>query len=150
MGFNLQLDQTIFGVEGDLNWEKIVGNANCPFAGSTCTTGSNYLGTVRGRFGYAWDRLMGYLTGGAAFGDIQQSFSPGIGINEGTTSNRVGWTIGVGVEYALWQGWSAKVEYLHVDLGDFVCGVACSGVATNNLHTTLTEELVRGGINYRF
>ncbi len=150
MGFNLQLDQAVFSLEGDLDWGRIDGATNCSFAGFTCTTSSNYLGTARGRFGYAWDRLMGYVTGGAAFGDVKQSFSPGIGINEGTTSNRVGWTIGGGVEYAFLQGWSAKVEYLHVDLGDFICGVACSGVAANATHTTLTEEVVRGGFNYRF
>ena len=59
-----------------------------------------------------------------------------------------GWTIGAGLEFALAQNWTAKAEYLYVDLGKFNCGVSCGFIATNNV--SFTTNLVRAGVNYHF
>ena len=71
-GYNWQTPASplVFGVEGDIDWSNIRGsfsNAGCP---GGCETRNNWLGTFRGRVGYAWDRVMPYITGGLAFGDI--------------------------------------------------------------------------------
>jgi outer membrane immunogenic protein len=150
VGFNYQLDSVVLGLEGDFDWANVSGSVGCPGIGITCTTKTDYLGTVRGRLGYAWYQWLPYVTVGAAAGDIKQGFLPAIGINNGEYSNRIGWTAGGGVEFAFQDAWSAKVEYLHVDLGTFICGVACSGIAVETIHTPLTEDLVRAGIDHRF
>jgi len=155
IGFNLQIDRVVLGLEGDLDWAHIGGSAPCRLSAFICTTDSNYLATVRARLGFAWpDHWLTYVTGGAAAADVIQGFSPGIGANSGTTSNNIGWTAGGGVQYAFpssWYGtWSIKFEYLYVNLGTFSCTVACSGVAGQTTNTTLDENIFRTGIDYRF
>jgi outer membrane immunogenic protein len=146
IGYNYQINQAVLGVEGDIDWADINGSvttAGCPAATATCTTGDNWLSTVRGRLGYAADRFMPYVTGGAAFGDINAS-GPGLAGNDTTN---VGWTLGGGIEFAIAGHWTAKAEYLYVDLGHVACGVAC-GAATENV--SWKSNIGRVGINYRF
>jgi outer membrane immunogenic protein len=84
VGYNYQWDRAVFGVEGDIDWGNINGsttNAACPLG---CQTKDTRLSTVRGRLGYAAGRLMPFVTGGAAFGDIRAS-TPGLG--GGNTTN---------------------------------------------------------------
>jgi outer membrane immunogenic protein len=137
IGYNWQMGQTVFGIEGDLDWSGI--------SGSTLgvETKNNWLGTVRGRVGYAFDRIMPYITGGLAVGDVEANAA---GFGSETTTN-VGWTLGGGAEFALAGPWTAKLEYLYVDLGSGWCGPATCVLGTDvDFHT----NLVRGGINYRF
>src|SRR5215210_1835523 len=59
----------VFGIEGDIAWTNIKDSAVC--GGLVCETKNNWLGTVRGRIGYSFDRFLPYFTGGVAFGDIE-------------------------------------------------------------------------------
>jgi outer membrane immunogenic protein len=142
-GYNYQFGQLVVGVEGDVDWSDIKGNTTsfCTFG---CQTSNTWLSTVRGRLGFAADRFLPYVTGGAAFGDIRAS-TPGF---PGASQTNTGWTVGAGIEAALVGNLSAKVEYLYVDLGNFNCGVACGLGAADNV--SLHENVLRGGINYRF
>jgi outer membrane immunogenic protein len=154
-GFNLQVDRVVFGLEGDLDWMHISGSTSCRLAAFTCATQSDYLSTGRARLGYAFpNHWLGYVTGGVAFGDINQSFSPAIGANSGTISNRVGWTAGGGIQIGLWNSWSShwsvKFEYLYVDFSTFSCTIACSGIPGLITNTTLQENIFRVGVDYRF
>jgi len=147
VGYNWQAPGSpfVFGLEGDLGWADFRDS----FTNATCVTGCetklNWLGTARGRLGYAWDRFMVYGTGGAAFGEVETNVA-GLA---GASDTNVGWTAGAGIEGAIGANWTAKVEYLYVDLGNVSCGVtACGGaVATSGDFTT---NVVRGGLNYRF
>jgi outer membrane immunogenic protein len=150
LGFDSQIDRVVFGLEGDFDWAHIRASANCIGAVFACSTTSDYLGTVRGLLGFSLYRWMPYVTVGAAFGDIKEALAPTSGASDGAIANRVGWTIGGGVKYFLGYGWSLKVEYLHVDLGTFICGISCSGAATRTLNTVFTEEVFRAGLGYRF
>jgi outer membrane immunogenic protein len=107
---------------------------------------------VRGRAGYALDRFLAYGTGGAAFGNVRASFS-----NDPVTSSvGAGWTVGAGVEVALARNWSAKGEYLFVNLPDGSCTTNCAIADTSgtpvipNVAVKFNESIVRGGVNYRF
>src|SRR2546429_650216 len=73
--------------------------------------------------GYAFDRFLPYFTGGAAFGAVKGSV---LGFGS-FTETKVGWTLGGGLEYAFTDNWTAKLEYLYVDLGKTHCNAACSG-----------------------
>jgi outer membrane immunogenic protein len=142
-GFNWQTGQVVFGIEGDADWSGASGTTStlCP---AGCTATNDWLGTVRGRLGYSFDRFLPYITGGLAAGDIKAT-TPGFA---GASQTNLGWTIGAGLEAAIVGNWSAKAEYLHVDLGNFNCGLAC-GLATSD-NVSFQADLVRGGVNYRF
>ncbi|HEY4982925.1 MAG TPA: outer membrane protein [Pseudolabrys sp.] len=144
LGYNYQVGQAVFGLEGDIDWSNIRGTAsNGLCAGINCETRNNWLGTARGRLGYAVDRFMPYVTGGAAFGDIKAT-PAGFG---STTTTKTGWTVGGGIEAALAGPWTAKLEYLYVDLGKGSCGAAVCGTATD---VNFRTNIVRAGLNYRF
>jgi outer membrane immunogenic protein len=140
-GFNWQASQMlVVGAETDFDWANIRGSGTCvgPFI---CSTRANWLGTTRGRVGLAFDRVMPYVTGGVAYGNVKAW--DGL-ISESAT--KAGWTVGGGVEFAFLGNWSAKAEYLYVDLGSFNCAT-CLGGSPN---VSWKSHLVRGGINYRF
>ena len=143
VGYNWQAlgSPWVFGLEGDIDWTDIKGtfaNAGCP---TGCQTKNDWLGTARGRVGYAWDRVMPYVTGGAAFGDIKAT-QTGVGTASDTN---VGWTAGGGIEAALMGNLTGKIEYLHVDLGSVTCTV-CAPATRVGFH----DDQLRAGVNYRF
>ena len=111
LGYNYQVGQAVFGVEGDIDWANINGTTTsaCPLG---CKTGDDWLGTVRGRLGYAADRFMPFITGGAAFGDIKTS-TPGFA---GATQTNVGWTVGAGLEFAIAQNCHRPI-WIRVGMG---------------------------------
>jgi outer membrane immunogenic protein len=143
IGYNYQIGQAVVGIEGDIDWADINGTTNNA-CGLGCKTSDSWLSTVRGRLGYAADRFMPYITGGAAFGDVKAA-TPGFA---GANSDRAGWTLGAGLEFAVAQNWSVKAEYLYVDLGKFNCGISCGAAVTDNV--SFTTNLVRAGVNYHF
>ncbi|MGB6877495.1 MAG: outer membrane protein [Candidatus Acidiferrales bacterium] len=140
-GYNWQLGQAVLGLEGDIDWSHLTGNVPC--AGGTCTTSDTWLSTVRGRVGYSFDRFLPYVTGGLASGNIGAA-APGL---PGGSTTNTGWALGGGVEVALPGNWSAKAEYLHVDLGAFNCGVACGAP---NENVSMRDDIFRAGVNYHF
>lgn len=144
-GYNWQLGQAVLGLEGDVDWSRLNGSIVSPLCpGGSCTTTDDWLSTARGRVGIALGSVLPYVTGGLAAGDIKAAV-PGL---PGGTSTNTGWTLGGGVEFALPGNWSAKAEYLHVDLGDMNCGTACGG--TPNENVSLRENVFRAGVNYHF
>ena len=131
-GYNWQSGPWVFGAEADI---QITG-ANDTFA--PWKFSNPWFGTVRGRAGYAFNNVYLYGTGGLAFGELRAET---FGLSESHTN--LGWTVGVGAEFGLVQNWTAKIEYLYVDL--------------NNSNFTLTGAsngysfgLVRAGVNYHF
>jgi len=151
LGYNFQVGAFVFGAEGDGGWSGLDGNSSNAYCsavtmGATCETKSTWLTTARLRMGYAFDRVLFYGTGGVAAGDIQAGLSPPSTF-DGAVS--VGWTAGAGVEFAFAESWTAKVEYLYVDLGSISCTSANCGFAVP-FTVPLTENIVRGGINFRF
>jgi outer membrane immunogenic protein len=143
-GFNWQGAGSpwVFGLEGDIDWTNIKDNA-AACGGLNCQTKNNWLGTVRGRVGYAFDRFLPYFTGGIAFGDVEANIAG----FPGSSDTNLGWAVGIGIEGVIAGNWTAKVEYLHADLGDSTCSVVACGTATT---VDLGLNILRGGLNYRF
>ena len=145
VGANYQIGQFVLGIEGDGDWQNFDGTtANGSCAGVGCETKSNWLATVRGRAGYAWDRVLFYGTGGAAFANVQA----GAGALPFQSSTQTGWTAGLGVEYAFAPNLTAKVEYLYVGLPSAPCGLGSCGSTTTTV--SLNESVIRGGVNFKF
>ena len=132
-GYNWQNGAWVAGIEADLQ----LSSADDTFA--PWKFSNPWFGTVRGRVGYAFNSILLYGTGGLAFGALKAQL-PG-GLSESNTS--AGWTIGAGAEFALNQNWSAKVEYLYVDLSDK--NFLMTGMSNGYQFST-----VRVGVNYRF
>jgi outer membrane immunogenic protein len=144
LGYNFQTGLWVWGFEGDIDWADISDDPTC--GAGTCKTSLDWFGTARARIGYAgWNNWLPYITGGAAFADVKASNS-----NLGTSgsSTQIGWTAGLGVEYAFRSNWSAKLEYLYADLGSFDCGTSCSAITPDNV--SYKTNIVRAGLNYRF
>jgi outer membrane immunogenic protein len=131
-GYNWQSGQFVFGGEADI---QITGaeDTAAPFKFS-----NPWWGSLRGRGGVAWNSFLFYATAGLAFGEVEGQVG---GLTESKT--QLGWTAGLGTEVALNPRWSAKVEYLYIDLGDrtFTVTGGSNGFSTN---------LLRLGVNYRF
>jgi outer membrane immunogenic protein len=143
IGYNYQMGQAVFGIEGDIDWSNMRGSSSAAPCTTSCETRNSWLGTVRGRVGYAFDRFMPYLTGGLAVGDVQAN-AAGFG---GSRDTNAGWTLGGGLEAAIAGPWTAKIEYLYVDLGNSNCSVGSCAVSTN---VDFRTNVVRAGVNYRF
>ncbi len=121
------------------------------FASIHCESEIQALGTLRGRLGVAWGEWLPFVSGGLAYAKLRGSEGPFIGLGGGGSAWVAGYTIGGGAEVKLASQWSAKLEYLYVDLGKHE-------VWTNNLgfgifareNLDVTAHIVRLGINYRF
>jgi outer membrane immunogenic protein len=146
-GYNWQFpNNVVIGIEGDLSWLDAKGVTVCPNPAYECHSKVTWLGTVRPRLGYAIDRFMPYVTGGAAFGKVKL-WSPGgvlPAISESHTA--FGWAAGAGVEYAFTDHLTAKLEYLHVDLGKDTY----FGGTVDESRGQWRNDSVRIGLNYKF
>ena len=142
LGYNFQTGAIVWGVEGDFDWSNIKGSTTVACPGG-CETKNSWLGTGRFRIGYAFDRWLPYITGGGAAGDVKMTSVVGSG-----SQTRFGWTAGAGIEWGFLSGWSAKVEYLYLDLGTANCAAGICGALPVNVK--FQTNLVRAGINYRF
>jgi outer membrane immunogenic protein len=157
-GYNWQSGLFVFGIEGDASWTNINPQGHDDLVFPTCTAGGigtcgaklDFLGTVRGRAGIVVaNNFLVYATGGGAFGDIKAMITnPGSGTSSGSNTNS-GSVWGGGLEAMLWQNWSAKIEYLHVDLGNGKIFSYGGGGDTAHFKDW-NANIVRFGLNYKF
>jgi len=149
VGANFQLDSLVLGLEteGDaMGMNTSITDA----AGQTERIETRWLFLVTARAGYAIDRFLLFVKGGAAFTDEQNKIFAPTGANAGTGRvTEIGWTVGGGIEYDLGHHWSARLQY---DFADFPA-------STRNLSGTLPAANVSadfsinkfsGAFNYRF
>lgn len=124
VGFNFQIDSVVLGLEGDISFGNIFGSADCPAATFSCEFDLDRFATLRGRVGIAVDRIVSvpvliYATGGGAWGELDVfAVAKATGVTFGEEKGRWGYAVGGGVEVALTDNISFKVEYLRVDLGE--------------------------------
>jgi outer membrane immunogenic protein len=153
IGYNWQSGNWVFGLEADASWSGQSGSGvQNPLTAWTSTTDINWFGTVTGRVGYAWDRVLVYGKGGVAWANEDHSQTFGGVLVSSTSSTPTGWTIGLGLEYAFGNNWSAKVEYNYLDLGNkninFVNATPVQ--PSNSFDIDQKMHVVKFGVNYRF
>jgi outer membrane immunogenic protein len=195
-GYNWQVGNYLAGMEADFQGTGQRGtrdftttfNTNLSVNGVTQGTAAislteriPWLGTVRGRLGYIANQWLVYGTGGVAYGRIEVDSSasatcisgalvPGtcpVWGFSGRGVTKIGWTVGGGAELALGGNWTARLEYLFVDLGSsnttFNGLAGCFGVVVGingscvsqaaglgTIHSRITDNIVRVGLNYQF
>ena len=151
IGGNYQIGQLVVGAEGDFDWQNVKGTligGNCTLPGAipaSCKSASNWVGTFRGRVGYAFDRVLLYATGGGAFANIKAALNT----LPWASSTELGWSSGFGVEVAMTDNWTAKAEYLAVGFQQPTCGLA-NCFAAPPVSVKFYESMVRAGVNYKF
>ncbi|MCZ8184825.1 MAG: porin family protein [Beijerinckiaceae bacterium] len=139
VGYNHQIGNFVAGLEGDYAWSNLEGSSALNCAAPGCQTKIRSFGTLRGRLGYSFDRIMPYVTGGLAVADIRHSAGALSG-----SDLRAGWTLGAGVEAALTRNISVKGEYLYYDFARQTYNSA------GNLGANANGHILRAGVNYKF
>jgi outer membrane immunogenic protein len=168
IGYNYQIGNWVIGIEADAQYADMnqtknnsvvaltpgvvgfVGAANSNFGGI------DWFGTVRGRVGYAWDRLLVYGTGGFAYGGADDNNNSSFAARNNDI--RTGYAAGGGVEYAFTPNITAKIEGLYVSLdrnrgNGFIGTVGGLPVYTTAIGRGNNDSdfaVVRAGLNYKF
>lgn len=145
-GYNHQLGNIVFGIEGDIEAAHIDGMSTVDGFGATrfYNVTADMLASVRGRLGWTANNWLIYGTGGVAFGHVT---TPPLSQLDGW---RTGWTVGAGAERKLaggWSNWSTRLEYRYTDLGR-VSGVDPAFGTTDD--NKLSFHAVRVGLSYHF
>jgi outer membrane immunogenic protein len=170
VGYNLQYNQwLVLGIEGSVDGTSLSHTLAVPVndvfgdTPGTITSRSeaDVQGSLRGRVGIAFDRVLIYGTGGVAFTGFNTTivdttgFFTGVpGTNATFTNTRAGWTAGGGIEYAVTNNWWVRAEYRYSDFGyttDFpFAGALPFPDSFVFLRHHLTENQVQVGLSYRF
>lgn len=150
VGYNYQMaNNVVIGADADFAWtgadDSATGFDDLGVAVGTLDSELDWEGAVRLRLGYAVDRFLPYVAGGVAFGRMDIEAFNLAGVSQGSDDDTgVGWTLGVGLEYAFTDNIIGRAEYRYTDFGDFDFSVP--GGATADL----TTNDVRLGIAYKF
>jgi outer membrane immunogenic protein len=170
VGYNMQFDRWVLGIEADFDGANIGGSSQVTGAGVAQRNGGvalptnfvraservDYIGTVRGRVGgLVTDDLLLYATGGLAYGRVTHSgqfhYATPVDYIVNDTATQVGWTVGAGVEYMIAQQWSVKGEYLYYDLGNHTV-LSNFGGGGNQFRSQFDYatrgSILRAGLNY--
>jgi outer membrane immunogenic protein len=157
LGYNWQNGSLVYGVETDLAYAWIKGSTigTDPASGNCvalyCDSEIKALGTLRGRFGVAYQNtFLPYVTGGLAYANVRASEGvPGAFLGSGSDWV-VGWTVGAGLEAKVAPNWSVKAEYLYVDLGNHDIFTVTFGGLPFAQRVSTTAHVARVGLNYHF
>jgi outer membrane immunogenic protein len=152
IGLNWQTGYWVFGIEAQASWANIDGGHHYVPTDVFLFSKVDSLGTIAGRIGYAWDRSLFYVKGGAGWAHDKHWIHDGpTGDLLGAASQtRWGWVAGAGWEFALTRQWSAQIEYNYMDFGKerLTFSGGSLGVVPGDIDQQI--HVVKGGINYRF
>ena len=140
-GYNWQFQNLVYGIETDIEASSISGSG-VGSLGFAHNTELNWTGSTRGRLGIAYDRTLFYATAGWAYGDVR--------IDKGFASYsdvRNGWTAGAGIEHAISDRMTMRLEYRYTDLGS----TSFSSNAANSIDKSEVDfHTVRAGVSFKF
>ena len=143
----------VVGLEGDIELSSFHGGSGLagpgPLTGGTADARAEVFGSLRGRLGYAIDRVLIYATGGLAFTSFRNQTWSTAGV-DGDWVDKGGWTVGGGAEYAIDPHWSVRAEYRFDDYGGFGENLANSAGGIYDARHRETVQRVEAGFSYRF
>ena len=149
-GANYQWNVLVLGVEGDFETTDINGSARSA-AGLTSQgrINVNRQASVRGRVGAAFDRILAYATGGAAYANVDVTGGPLGGPFGNYNDSDWGWTVGAGVDYAVTNHFIAGIEYRYTDFGSF-SGTLAPPFPGVSEPVDLQTHAIRGRVGVKF
>jgi outer membrane immunogenic protein len=175
IGYNWQAQNWVWGLEADIQGTDERGRRDFVCPSGVCTPPFGviavflnppvpvsmdqkleWFGTVRGRAGVLVSpKVLLYATGGLAYGEVKTSETIGGLTGFSKSDTKAGYTVGAGIEGAIGGNWTAKLEYLYVDLGT-VSGSFLTipafrgGFGSSNYSSHITDHVLRVGVNYKF
>jgi outer membrane immunogenic protein len=156
VGYNYQVGQFVVGLEGSVDGSSLsrsISGFTPSYGIGAYTLGGNtgVQGSIRGRVGYAFDRVLLYATGGVAFAGVNGYVQTPYAYNSGS-STRVGWTIGGGLEYAVTNNWSIRAEYRYSSFGSYTTNYGGLAPLVTNVSASrrTNENQVQVGFSYKF
>ena len=159
-GYNYQFGQWVLGLETDFQASGQKGGTTLQISALPVTTLTTdhkltWFGTSRTRLGVLWSpNVLLYGTAGVAYGQVKDTAtitSPLASVTGTFKDVKAGWTAGAGVEGALGGGWSARLEYLYIDLGKTEQTLATPLLGQVISETRrFTDNIVRVGLNYKW
>ncbi len=164
IGINWQVANWVFGLESDIQASGQKGSSSASFVDpvfrDTIAVAADHkldwFGTSRVRLGFLpVENILLYATGGVAYGQVKSSYAIADLTTGGAAaldlkSIRAGWTVGAGIEGLLGGGWTAKLEYLYVDLGKNTTTAGVNDGTIVSFDSKFTDNIVRVGLNYKF
>jgi outer membrane immunogenic protein len=162
-GYNWQMGPAVIGLEADYQLSNLAGgiSAPCPIglcnaAALTATYGQKvpWFGTVRGRLGFAQSGWLFYVTGGYSYARLETSAfaaAGGVSASFSQTETRSGWTVGTGIEVMLTGNWTARIEYLYLDLGTRGTSISFPALPLTIVDNARFDmHVTRLAVNYKF
>jgi outer membrane immunogenic protein len=147
----------VVGVLADADWADITNGFNCAGnLGFSCNVTGNFLGSVRARVGWSFDRILFYGTGGLGLGNARFSVTDNVtGLTVVDNVFRAGFTAGGGIEYALVPNWAVKFEYLfydfqHTNSGLVFPAAGFGALDAGSVTATTFVHTFRFGVDYKF
>lgn len=151
VGYNFQRDNIVFGVEAGFNGTDIDGSGDALFGLVKSERELDWYATAVARLGYASGKALFYGFGGVAWGTVETTLSvPLVGASVSGDSDHVGWTAGLGIEYAMTERFSVRVEYSHVDLGEETATLDLGHGLSVDDEVDLSFDAIKIGASYRF
>jgi len=160
IGYNYMLSPNfVVGIEADVDATSLKGSVLSIDGSNQHSTKLDEFGTVRGRAGIAQNNWLFYGTGGYAWSEgtvTRTQFAAVVsmppipapaGTVETSSNTRNGWVAGAGVEWGIAQNWTARVEYLYLDLGN---ATSVFPLSNRQQTSSLTINVARFGVNYKF
>ena len=157
-GYNWQTGPWVLGLEASFDGSGLSGGRTAPCPPPLCAAFSasytqrlSWFGTLRPRIGYAFGNWLFYATGGGALGEVGTNATAAVGSFVATDNHshtRDGWTLGGGVEVEIARGWSAKIEYLYLDLGSRTRTYLLNPPISDTSH--FSANVFTAGVNYHF
>jgi len=168
IGYNYQIRNWVLGAEAEFSWTHLRGSNTDPIYPNINHSEADFVATLGGRIGYAWDRLLLFGKAGGAWAHnryfdtaattLTSGMPPGAPVilptgtlEDQATLNRFGGMLGVGIEYALTPQWSVKAEYEYLDFGRkrVTLTPAAAGIGPFDEDISQRIQLAKVGINYR-
>jgi outer membrane immunogenic protein len=154
VGLNWQFAKSmVAGVEGTVDWANLGGKATCPAGDSTCKTQFNATADISGRLGFAFNRFMIYGKGGVAFADMKHLNTSLVDTSMSVSSGydvKTGYLVGGGLEYAITDHISWKLEYNYSNFGssNYTLNNAAGGASPITEDQSISA--VKAGLNFKF
>ena len=151
LGANVQFGHFVVGAEGDFSWTGLgLKGSGTDSIGDSINTQVQWTSTITGRIGAAFDRLLVYGKGGLALADDDSTLTDLGGNSSSTSFMRTGWTAGAGLEYALSDNWTAKVEYDYLGFGSEAMNFNTPLLGPVTSNASLNVQEVKAGLNFKF
>ena len=152
VGYNWQIDNLVFGIETQISFSGIDGSGISPFFPATDSfhTDVDWYWSIAPRLGFAWDNLLFYAEAGYAGGNVETTLIAGGQDSFSDDSYQSGWTVGLGIDYAISPNWVVGLSYNYVDLGSaHSSGLTAAGNSTDQ-DNDVDFSTVKARLSYKF